>query len=261
MDANPGGTILVTGATGVLGREVLERARRTGRPVRAMTRKSALPSDPGVAWATADLLTGAGLDAALEGVDTVIHCASDIRKFKNDIPGWRNLLDGAKRAGVGHIVNISIVGIEAIPYPYYKVKLQGEELLAASGVPWTNLRATQFPELLHMALGFLSKLPVVLMPSKTACQPVDQGEVADRLVELALAGPAGRVADMGGPRVYEAAELARTWLAAAGKKRRVLAVRIPGKMGAGFRSGALTTPANAVGTKTWEEFLAAKVAR
>jgi uncharacterized protein YbjT (DUF2867 family) len=253
--------ILVTGATGVLGREVLARVRRTGLPVRATTRRTDLPADPGVEWVTADLLTGAGVDRALADVATVIHCASDTRKPKHDIPGWRHLLDAARRAGVGHIVNISIVGVDRIPYPYYRIKLEGERMLADSGIGWTNLRATQFPELLNMGFGLLSKSPVMLVPSGTACQPVDQGEVADRLVELAQGAPAGRVPDMGGPRVYDAETLARTWAAAAGKRRRVLPVRIPGKIGAGFRSGALTTPDNAVGTRTWEEFLARRVAK
>lgn len=255
---NDGGTILVTGATGVLGREVLARARRTGLPVRAMTRRTELPDDPGVTWVTADLKTGAGVDEALDGVTTVVHCASDVRHPKNDIPGWHHLLDSARRAGVGHIVNISIVGIDRIPYRYYRIKLEGERLLAASGIPWTNLRATQFPELLNAAFRVLSKLPVVLVPTKTACQPVDQGEVADRLVALALAAPSGQATEMGGPTVYTADDLARTWCRAVGKKRRIVAVRIPGKLGASFRSGALTTPEHATGVRTWEEYLAGK---
>lgn len=258
MTAN---VIMVTGATGVLGRQVLDRVRRTGLPVRAMTRKTTLPDDPGVRWVTADLTTGEGLEAALDGVTTVIHCASDTRRPKNDIPGWRHLLDASKQAGVEHIVNISIVGIDRIPYFYYKIKLEGERLLRESGIPWTNLRATQFPDLLNKALRVLSKLPVVLMPSKTACQPVDQGEVADRLVELAQGAPAGQATEIGGPKVYDIADLARTWLKAAGKRRYVLKVRIPGKAGAGFRSGALTTPQHATGVHTWEQYLAEEVAR
>lgn len=252
--------ILVTGATGVLGREVLARVRRAGVPVRAMTRKTSLPDDPGVRWVTADLQSGEGLDAALDGVATVIHCASDTRKPKHDIPGWRHLIDASQRAGVRHIVNISIVGVDRSTYPYYKVKLEGELMLAESGIPWTNLRATQFPELLDMAFRFMMRLPFVVVPSKTACQPVDQGEVADRLVELALGAPAGQVTEMGGPKVYDAKELARTWLAAAGRKRPILPVYLPGKVGAAFRSGVLTTPDHAVGVRTWEEFLAGKVA-
>jgi uncharacterized protein YbjT (DUF2867 family) len=249
--------ILVTGATGVLGREVLERTRKTGRPVRAMSRREHT-GHADVAWVRGDLLSGDGLDEAFAGVHTIIHCASDTRRPKNDIPGFRHMLEAASRAGVRHIVNISIVGIEQIPVAYYRIKLEGERLLAESGIPYTNLRATQFPELLNKAFGAMSKLPFVLAPSKTTCQPIDQGEVADRLVELALAAPAGRVPDMGGPTSYDVTSLAKTWLHASGKRRFVLPLRVPGKAGAGLRSGALTTPDHAVGVRTWEQYLADK---
>ncbi|MFI9330973.1 SDR family oxidoreductase [Kitasatospora sp. NPDC052868] len=253
--------IMVTGATGVLGREVLERALRTGLPVRALTRRTDLPATPGVSWFTGDLTTGTGLAEAFAGVRTIIHCASDVRRFKNDIPAFRQLLAAAERAGVEHVVNISIIGVDRIPYPYYRIKLEGERLLAESGIGWTNLRAAQFPDLLNTALRVLAKSPVIPMPSGTACQPVDQGEVADRLVELAQGGPAGRVPDMAGPTVYSAVRLARDWTRAAGKRRIVLPVFVPGRMGAAFRTGALTAPDRAVGVRTWEEYLAAEVAR
>lgn len=254
MAANDG-TVLVTGATGVLGREVLAQARAVGLPVRAVTRRTGVADEPGVTWVTADLQTGAGLDAAFDGVGTVIHCASDTRRPKHDIPGWHHLLDAAERAGVGHIVNISIVGIDRIPFSYYKIKLAGERLLADSGIPWTNLRATQFPALLDRAFSALAKLPVVFVPSGTPCQPVDPAEVAARLVALAQGAPVGEAPELGGPRTYSADDLARTWLRAAGKKRRVVALRLPGKTAAAFRTGALTTSAPDPGTHTWEEYL------
>ncbi|MFE2725563.1 SDR family oxidoreductase [Kitasatospora sp. NPDC059327] len=252
--------IMVTGATGVLGREVLERALRTGLPVRALTRRTEPPGTAGVSWFTGDLTGGTGLAEAFTGVRTVVHCASDTRRYRNDVPAFQHLLDAAKRAGVAHIVNISIIGVDRIPFPYYRIKLQGERLLAESGIGWTTLRAAQFPALLDAALRVLSKSPVVPMPSGTDCQPVDQGEVAGRLVELALGEPAGRVPDMAGPTVYSAARLARDWTRAAGKRRLVLPVFVPGRIGAGFRSGALTAPGRAVGVRTWEEYLADEVA-
>ncbi|MGC0419435.1 SDR family oxidoreductase [Embleya sp. AB8] len=262
--------IMVTGATGVLGREVLDRARGAGPPVRALTRKTVLPDDSEVAWFTGDLTIGAGLDEAFAGVRTIIHCASDVRHVKNDIPAFEHLLAAALRAGVEHVVNISIVGVDRIPYSYYRIKLEGERLLAASGIGWTNLRATQFPDLLDRAFGVMSKLPVVIVPSGTDCQPVHQGEVADRLLELALgdaatgappAGGWGRVPDLAGPTVYRADRLAKDWLRAAGKRRPVLPVFIPGKLGAAIRSGALTAPDRAAGKRTWEEYLAERFAR
>ncbi|WP_441249837.1 SDR family oxidoreductase [Kitasatospora sp. McL0602] len=253
--------IMVTGATGVLGREVLERAARTGLPVRALTRRAEQPVTPGVEWHSGDLVTGRGLADAFDGVRTVIHCATDARRFKNDIPAFEHLLAAARTAGVQHVVNISIVGIDRIPLPYYRVKLAGERLLAESGLGWTNLRATQFPELLNGVLRVLAKSPVVPMVSGTACQPVDQGEVADRLVELAQGAPAGQVAAMAGPKVYNSVRLARDWTRAAGRRRLVLPVFLPGKLGAALRSGALAAPDRAVGVRTWEEYLAAEVAQ
>jgi uncharacterized protein YbjT (DUF2867 family) len=250
--------ILVTGATGVLGRHVLERVRTTGRPARALTRRTALPDDPTVAWFTGDLAAGTGLDAAFAGVGTVIHCASDARHYKNDLPAFRHLLEAAERAGVGHVVNISIVGIDRIPVPYYRIKLEGERLLAASGTGWTNLRATQFPSLLDAVFSALAKLPVLPMLSKTPCQPVDPGEVADRLVELALGDPIGHAPEFAGPDILPLTALAQQWLQATGRHRPVLPVRLPGRLGAALRAGHLTAPERAVGTRTWQQFLATK---
>ncbi|AUG80101.1 hypothetical protein CFP65_5397 [Kitasatospora sp. MMS16-BH015] len=253
--------ILVTGATGVLGREVVARAVRAGVPVRALSRRSGLPSTPGVSWCTGDLVSGAGLAAAFAGVRTVIHCATDARRYRNDLPAFEQLITAARAAGVAHVVNVSIVGVDLVPFPYYRVKLEGERLLAASGLGWTNLRATQFPTLLDSALGVLAKSPVVPMVSGTGCQPVDPGEVADRLLELALGEPAGQVEESAGPRVYEAVALTRSWLKAKGRRRLVLPVRLPGRLGAALRAGGLTNPGRAVGRRSWEEYLAANVAK
>ncbi|MER5640105.1 NAD(P)H-binding protein [Kitasatospora sp. NPDC002227] len=257
MESN---VILVTGATGVLGREVVERARRAGVPVRALTRRAEPPRTPGVSWCTGDLLSGEGLAEAFAGVRTVIHCATDAKRYRNDLPAFEQLIAAARTAGVGHVVNISIVGIDQVPFPYYRVKLAGEQLLRASGLGWTNLRATQFPELLDSAFGALAKSPVVPMLSGARCQPVDQGEVAERLLELALGEPAGDAPELAGPKVYDLLALTRSWLRAAGHRRLVLPVPLPGRLGAALRSGGLTNPERAVGRRTWEDFLRTKVA-
>ncbi|MFJ8044386.1 SDR family oxidoreductase [Kitasatospora sp. NPDC096147] len=249
--------VLVTGASGVLGREVVARLVARGVAVRALSRRARGGAD-GVEWVVGDLAKGEGVGAAVAGVRAVVHCASDIRHPKNDLPGLRHLLAAARAAGVEHVVNISIVGVDRIPYPYYRIKWQGERLLAESGLGWTNLRATQFPALLTTAFGALAKLPVLLVPAGTACQPVDQGEVAERLVELALAAPAGRVPDLGGPQVLGARELAEGWLRATGRRKRVVEVRLPGKAAAAYRAGEHTT-AHADGRRTWAEYLAATV--
>ncbi|MFJ5922378.1 SDR family oxidoreductase [Kitasatospora sp. NPDC092948] len=252
-------TLLVTGATGVLGREVLRRAHETGLTVRALTRRTTPPGVPGAGatdWHTGDLLADTGLDAALRGVDTVIHCASDPRHPKDDLPAFRHLLDAARRAGVRHLVNISIVGIDKVPTAYFRAKLEVEQLLAESGLGWTNLRATQFPVFLEGMLTALAKLPVLPMLADTPCQPVHPAEVADRLVTLALGQPAGHAPDFGGPEIHPATELAASWLRATHPRRhRVLPLRLPGRLATALRQGHLTTPAHPDGTATWSDFL------
>jgi uncharacterized protein YbjT (DUF2867 family) len=105
----------------------------------------------------------------------------------------------------------------------------------------------------------MAKLPLIPVPAGFRFQPTDTGEVAARLVELALGPPAGLVPDIGGPRVYEMAELVRGYLRAVGKRRPILPVWLPGKAARAFRAGANLAPDRAVGRRTWEDFLAARV--
>ena len=163
---------------------------------------------------------------------------------------------------------ISVVGADRIPvvsgvdramFGYFASKLAAERVVADSGLPWTTLRATQFHDLLLMTARQMAKLPVIPVPAGFRFQPVDAGEVAARLVELALGTPAGLVPDMAGPRVYEMAELLRGYLRATGRHRPILPVRLPGKAARAFRAGANLAPDRAVGRRTWEEFLAARV--
>ena len=87
-------------------------------------------------------------------------------------------------------------------------------------------------------------------------QPIDAAEVADRLAELALGEPAGLTPDLAGPREYELAGLVRSYLRAAGKRRPILPLPLPGNAARAVRAGAIVAPDRAVGTRTWEEFLA-----
>jgi uncharacterized protein YbjT (DUF2867 family) len=83
--------------------------------------------------------------------------------------------------------------------------------------------------------------------------------VADRLVELALGEPAGLVPPIAGPRVYDMADLVRGYLRATGKHRAIVRIPVPGKAAAAIRAGANLAPDRAIGRRTWEDFLAAKV--
>jgi uncharacterized protein YbjT (DUF2867 family) len=256
--------VLVTGGTGTLGRLVVARLRDAGRDVRVLSRHHHEAVD-GVEFVTGDLATGDGIEPALEGAGTIVHCAGST---KGDEDKARNLVRAAARAGAAHLVYISVVGADRIPvvsrvdramFGYFGSKLAAERVVADSGVPWTTLRATQFHELLLMVAQQMAKLPVIPLPAGFRVQPVDAGEVAARLVEIALGKPAGLVPDMGGPRVCAVADLLREYLQAAGRHRPMVPVRLPGKAAHAFRAGANLAPEHAVGQRTWGDFLAVRV--
>ncbi|XRQ15956.1 SDR family oxidoreductase [Actinomadura welshii] len=255
--------ILVTGASGTLGRPLARLLAEAGADVHGLSRRAREPED-GVTWHKGDLHTGEGIDAALEGAETIVHCASDPFHTRRDLPAAKRLIEAARRQGAPHLVYISIVGVDRIPYSYYRTKYAVERLIEKSGLPYTILRTTQFHTLPDMALNVLTKIPgLLLLPKGLRDQPVDVGEVAERLARLALAaGPAGRVDDMGGPEVLTAEEMARDYLRARGLRR---PVRVPlplfGKAGRGFREGHHLTPGRAVGKRTWRQFLEEERAR
>ncbi|MDQ3913110.1 MAG: NAD(P)H-binding protein [Actinomycetota bacterium] len=248
--------ILVTGGTGTLGRRVVDRLRADGRQVRVLSRSGR----PGTV--RGDLSTGENLEAAVRGTDTIVHCASNsVKSRQTDVAGTELLLHEAARAYVAHFVFISIVGVDRNPYfPYYRVKLDTERVVERSPVPWTILRATQFHDLLLMALRFLDRPPAVMaIPRGFRFQPIEVGETAGRLAELALSEPAGRVPDVGGPEILTSAQLARAYLEATGREKRLVGVPLPGKAARAVRDGAQLCPEQRYGTIRWEEFLREKV--
>jgi uncharacterized protein YbjT (DUF2867 family) len=260
MNTSP---ILVTGGTGTLGRQVVPRLRGAGRQVRVLSR--ARHENNGIEFVTGDLATGEGIDAAVEGAEVIVHLAGS---SKGDEVKAESLVQAASKAGVRHLVYISVVGADRVPvvsgvdramFGYFASKLGAERVVAESGVPWTTLRATQFYDLSFRTASQMARLPVIPVPSGVRFQPVDAAEVAERLAQLALGTPAGLVPDMAGPRVYEMRELVRSYLRALGKHRSILPVRLPGKAARAFRDGANLAPDRAVGRRTWEEFLAERV--
>ncbi|MGD6746768.1 SDR family oxidoreductase [Streptomyces sp. BH106] len=240
-------TILVTGGTGTLGRLVTERLRGAGHEVRVLSRHS----EP---YAVDLREGGPALDRAVTGVDTIVHCATT--QTGGDEKAAARLVEAARRADVPHLLYISIVGVDEVPFPYYKAKLAVERLVEESGLGWTVLRATQFHDLVATIVRVAAKLPVVLLPAGVSDQPIEVGEVADRLAELAVSPPAGRVEDMGGPEVLTFPDLARTYLKAAGKRRPVVSVPLAGKAYRAFRAGGHLAPREAVGKVTFAEYLA-----
>lgn len=259
--------ILVTGGNGILGRKVVARLARDGHDVRVMSRRPEPPewelkSHPGATWARADMTTGAGIWEAVRGIQTIIHAASSpfVNTRQVDVDGTVQLLRAAGAAGVSHVVYISIVGIDRIPFGYYQAKLAAEAAVQAGEVPWTILRATQFHDFLDRILGSIAWSPVCFLPTDFRFQLVDSGEVAEVLVAAAAAPPAGRLPDMGGPQVLTSREIAHAWFIARHKRRLVLPLPLVGATAAAFRQGLNTCPEQRQGRVTWEEWLAARAA-
>jgi uncharacterized protein YbjT (DUF2867 family) len=256
--------VLVTGGTGTLGRLVVARLRDAGCDVRVLSRRHHEGAD-GIEFVTGDLATGEGIEPAVAGAGTIVHCAGSAKGDEDK--AW-HLVRAASRAGASHLVYISVVGADRIPiasgidramFGYFGSKLAAERIVADSGLPWTTLRATQFHDLTLMTARQMAKMPVMPVPAGFRFQPIDPEEVAARLVDLALGTPAGLVPEMAGPRVYEMSALLRGYLRARGKYRPILPVWLPGKAARAFRAGANLAPDRAVGRRTWEDFLAARV--
>ena len=255
--------VLITGGTGVLGREVAPRLAAAGYMVRVMSRRAAPAEGVQTEWAQAQIETGESLAGAVAGVDAIVHCASSpFRRTRAvDVEGTRRLLEAAKAAGVSHFMYISIVGIDRIPLAYYRHKLAAERLIEESGVPYSILRAPQFFTLVDELMRNLLRLPVGLYPAGFKFQPIDPGEVAERIAEAVEAGPGGRLPDIAGPEVHSAEELARVWLKARGKRRLLVPLPLFGKVAAGFRAGHNCAPDSKYGRITWAEWLGRRYGR
>lgn len=243
-------TVAVIGGTGTIGRHIVAALERRGAGVRVISRHS--PDRQ------ADLATGAGLDAALAGCQVVVNASNGSPRRPGDVivDGTRRLADAAARAGVGHMVLVSIVGIDRLPMGYYRAKLTQEQLVREAPTPWSIVRSTQFHELVLAALDVLGRLR--LAPRSPArLQPVAAREAAAPVVQAALGPPTARIADVAGPVAEELTALAAA--ASEHRGRRPLAVPVPllGRMGAALRAGALTCPEpDARGATTFRSWLA-----
>jgi uncharacterized protein YbjT (DUF2867 family) len=247
--------VLVTGGTGVLGRQVV-RLLDGKAEVRVLSRRP--NGQPG--FVQGDLDTGEGLAAASDGVDVIAHCASpaDYRRPQRDVEGTRRLLHAA-RSQHPHVVYISIVGVDRIPLGYYQAKLATEQLIRGSGLSWTVLRTTQFHDLVLTFVMLLTKWPVALVPRGFRSQPVDAGEVAVRMTSLVLGDPVGRTPDFGGPRVEDSEEMVRIYLSLTRRRRPMLPIPAPGRIAAAFRAGGHLLSDGERGTRTFEQYLQSRI--
>jgi uncharacterized protein YbjT (DUF2867 family) len=239
-------TVLVTGGTGTLGSYLIPKLEARGHEVRSLSRHPVGPKA-----VRGDVRTGEGIDVAVDGCDTVVHAATNAqrRARETEVEGARHMVDAARKAGA-HLIYVSIVGVDRHRIPYYKAKWAAEQVVEASGIPWTILRATQFHDLLDRILGFR----VVPLPPRTPFQPVAGAEVADVLADLVDAGPSGRAPDVGGPQVLTIKELNDTRKRITGK--RALLVPVPPLWAIrDFVDGRHLASNGTEGRVTWEEWL------
>jgi uncharacterized protein YbjT (DUF2867 family) len=244
--------IAIVGGTGTLGKHIVTALAQRGHEVRVLSRSS--PDFP------VDLVSGKGLDAALDGCAAVVdasNASSPKRAAQVLVEGTRRLLTAEQQAGVRHHVCISIVGCDQVPMGYYRVKTEQEQVVEHSPVPASIVRATQFHELASAALAAAGRYRVLPVP-RMRLQTVAAAEVAGVVADIADGEVRGRV-QVAGPQVVTARDLARTWQAVTGRSAVMLPLPLPGKIGRALRDGALTADhADVLGTITFADWLAAQ---
>jgi len=243
--------IAVVGGTGLTGGHVVAQLLAAGREVSIVARSRGV-----------DLITGSGLDTALAGADVTIDVTSVTTiKGKESVnfftTAGSNLLAAAEKAGVGHHIALSIVGVDRVKYGYYDGKLRQEELVRAAPIPWTILRATQFHE---FAGQFLERIPgPFALGPRLRTQPIAVAEVAQHLVDLAGQEPRQMAPELAGPRVELLSDRVRRLLHARGQHRPVVPLWMPG---AGFRAiaegGLLPEGPGPRGKQSFDEWMAEK---
>jgi len=244
--------VLVTGGTGRLGRRLAEPLQAAGHTVKLMSRRGTGPG--GI---RGDLATGRDLPQALAGVEVVVHAASDPRGdyWQVDVAGTRRLVQAVDRDRLQHLVYISIVGVDRIPYGYYRAKFAAEQVLLASGLPVTLLRITQYHDFIDEFLETARRGPVLPVPMGWRARPVDVGEAAAYVSSVASGPPSRDVVEYGGPEELTAADMARAWAAAREPAVRVVATPLPGRLSSAFRDGAALPSGGARGRRTYAEHL------
>ncbi|MFE7846210.1 SDR family oxidoreductase [Microbacterium sp. NPDC057407] len=242
--------IAIAGGTGTVGTHAADAARAAGHETVVLSRGRGV-----------DLVSGAGLDAALAGVDAVIDVAnvstllaSAATSFFTTATG--NLIASAARAGVGHVVLLSIVGIDRMPFDYYAGKVAQERVVGASAVPWTIVRATQFHEFAAQLYRQAKIGPLHLAP-RARVQPIAAREVGEHLAAVASGAAQGRAADLAGPREERLDEMVRAYGRREGNRGWIPSVSLPGAQMKGMRAGhALPGPGAVTGRETFDEWLA-----
>lgn len=203
--------IAIAGATGNIGRHTAAVLAQAGHEISPISRAHGV-----------DLVTGAGLDAALAGVEAVIDvtnapagtAAQTVAYFSQTTS---NLLAAQERAGVQHHVLLSIVGIHGVSgNAHYAGKREQERLVTAAAVPWTIVPATQFHDFAAMVAGWTERDGAATI-APLLVQPIAPADVAAILANVATGNPQGRHVDIAGPHTEDLVDMARRTFAAQGR--------------------------------------------
>ncbi|WP_194823159.1 SDR family oxidoreductase [Micromonospora sp. S-DT3-3-22] len=208
--------IVVIGGSGLIGSRLVTLLGRQGHQAVAASPRTGV-----------DTLTGTGVAEALDGADVVVDVSNSPSFEETAVltffeTSTRTLLDAEEKAGVRHHVALSIVGTDRIPDSgYMRAKVAQEALIAAAGIPWTVVRATQFfefvPAIVESAVvGDEVRLPPALI------QPIAADDVVTVLAEIAAGAPVHGIVELAGPQRFPLDELGRETLAAAGDPRPVV---------------------------------------
>jgi uncharacterized protein YbjT (DUF2867 family) len=242
--------VLVTGAGGTLGNALVPRLTGQQHQVRVLIHNRPAGFPPDVQVVRGDVRSPADLAQAISGADTVIHAAtSPFRQATaTELEGTRAVLAAAGPAGV-HVIFPSIVGADRLGGTYYRAKWQAEQLVAAAGHS-TIQRATQ----LHPTLDKTLSHGLFPVTARLAFQPLDAGDLAERLVSLVAAGPAGRAEDLGGPEVLALRDIVAARRAVTGRRTVLIPVPALGPLRE-LDAGHHLCPDHPGGHVTWKQWL------
>jgi uncharacterized protein YbjT (DUF2867 family) len=207
--------LAVIGGTGLIGSQVVQKLTAAGHE-----------AVPAALSTGVDLITGKGLDQALEGAEVVVNLANSPTFDEASVDFFRtsmnNLLAAGESAGVLHQVILSIVGVDQVPQlDYYRAKTLQEDLLRQGPTPYSIVRATQFFEFMDAVLFETSDDTTVRLPS-TRLQPIAAVDVVDAVVEVSTGAPLQGIRNVAGPDVFPLDELGRVTLAARQDNRTVI---------------------------------------
>jgi uncharacterized protein YbjT (DUF2867 family) len=208
--------IVVIGGSGLIGKKLVTRLREKGHEVVAASRSSGV-----------DTLTGAGLREALSGAQVVVDVANspsfeDRAVLEFFETSGRNLLTAEKIAGVRHHVALSVVGTDRmLSSGYFRAKMAQENLIKASKIPYTIVRATQFFEFVG-AIAEAATDGQAVRVSPAMMKPIVSDDVAACLAEVAVAEPLNDTIDLAGPESIRMDELVRQFLVARRDPRQVI---------------------------------------